>query len=740
MAVQHTPITQKPQLPRHRPDLDHPYRWEFLMSGKQISIDVELKDQQILIESVPQEQQQYLESIHKIKSDPMFIHVNSNPARVTSTPANLGGDRGTTPAHGVTAEGTTGGGLDRLEVFDNNNFDNPDWMDEGLGDKKLERNAHSPTPTEASLEEIKERTKITEESLRKNTEVKKLPVEDQNEEKIACRNRHHEFEQRTKTHLSAPARRFIKAYKALLTQLDRTRWSDEVEKPFGDDLLDDVQQYYLEVEQAREYCLEPLNEVERLEKLAYMEEKFLMKCKCERVHRKYFDQQEKNERLRLQYQQQQMQQEQMQPPTINEKEYQIPSGRQPPMDFTTPTPQGIHQEKPGFPASMDFLTPIHKESGRERPRFQVFQDQGPSIPINQRDASTYQLRNPVLVERQPQRRFKLEEELALVARWGADKPRAYLAFRAQWNNFVTKMETSGRSQIDLYYALLKKLDDKAKDLVETQYPDDNSYKRAISQLDKLFYEPTNLLRDLISKLLRTNKMVDTYESLLSGVSKLSEAWRDLEQANLDKEQLKGLLFIAATEKNLSEGAWREWLEIQNRPSENPMDCFQVESYMGAIHMAMTNAQKRQNAMGKPNYGSEQRPKPKPRSTLYGSYNTMTTSTENNPKPTQNQARTKDGQCVFCKNQPHKYQLYCPNLKKMTPDEIFNIMKEKRIFCRMCLCLGHNQNECQAVQDGILKKCTIKKENGELCNAWHCRYLHRSYKKEATPKSDKRSNQ
>ena len=68
MAVQHTPITQKPQLPRHRPDLDHPYRWEFLMSGKQISIDVELKDQQILIESVPQEQQQYLESIHKIKS------------------------------------------------------------------------------------------------------------------------------------------------------------------------------------------------------------------------------------------------------------------------------------------------------------------------------------------------------------------------------------------------------------------------------------------------------------------------------------------------------------------------------------------------------------------------------------------------------------------------------------------------------------------------------------------------
>ena len=472
-----------------------------------------------------------------------------------------------------------------------------------------------------------------------------------------------------------------------------------------------------------------------------MEKKFEMKCECERVHRKYFDQQEKNERLRLQYQQQQMQQEQMQPPTINEKEYQIPSGRQPPMDFTTPTPQGIHQEKPGFPASMDFLTPIHKESGRERPRFQVFQDQGPSIPINQRDASTYQLRNPVLVERQPQRRFKLEEELALVARWGADKPRAYLAFRAQWNNFVTKMETSGRSQIDLYYALLKKLDDKAKDLVETQYPDDNSYKRAISQLDKLFYEPTNLLRDLISKLLRTNKMVDTYESLLSGVSELSEAWRDLEQANLDKEQLKGLLFIAATEKKLSEGAWQEWLEIQNRPSENPMDCLQVKSYMGAIQVAMTNAQKRQNALGKPNYGGEQRSKPKPRSTLYGSYNVMTTSTQNIQKtPTQNQARTEDGHCVFCNDQPHKYQLYCPSLKRMSPDEIWKVMREKKIFCRMCLGLGHNQNECEAVKEGRLKKCNIKKDNGEPCNGLHCRYLHRSSKKESTPQAGNKSSQ
>ena len=736
MAVQHTPITQKPQLPRHRPDLDHPYRWEFLMSGKQISIDVELKDQQILIESVPQEQQQYLESIHKIKSDPMFIHVNSNPARVTSTPANLGGDRGTTLAHGVTAEGTTGGGRDDLQVFDNNNWLADEFADIENRHKKLERNAHSPTPTEVSLELIKERTKTTEESLIKTTEVKKPPV-DAHQEQVDCQNRHHEYVRRTQTHLSAPARKFLDLYRTCEHEFDLKN-AELIPERMAWHLSRQLLEAYTEVEKARKYCLEPLAEQDlkadkKLEQ--YMVDKKTLLDRAIRQRDEYIKQKKNLQQAQSQ------EQTQMQLPTINEEEYQIPSRRQPPMDFTTPTPQGMHQEKPAFPASMDFLTPIHKEPGMERPGFQVFQGQEPSIPINQRNPLTYQLRNPVPVERQPQHRFKLEEELALVERWGADKPRAYMAFRAQWNNFVTKMETSGRSQIDLYYALLKKLDNKAKDLVETKYPDANSYNRAISQLDDLFYEPTNLLRDLINKLLRTNKMVDTYESLLSGVSELSEAWRDLEQANLDKEQLKGLLFIAATEKKLSEGAWQEWLEIQNRPSENPMDCLQVKSYMGAIQVAMTNAQKRQNALGKPNYGGEQRSKPKPRSTLYGSYNVMTTSTQNIQKtPTQNQARTEDGHCVFCNDQPHKYQLYCPSLKRMSPDEIWKVMREKKIFCRMCLGLGHNQNECEAVKEGRLKKCNIKKDNGEPCNGLHCRYLHRSSKKESTPQAGNKSSQ
>ena len=70
-------------------------------------------------------------------------------------------------------------------------------------------------------------------------------------------------------------------------------------------------------------------------------------------------------------------------------------------------------------------------------------------------------------------------------------------------------------------------------------------------------------------------MDDTYESLLNGISKLQEAWQDLNQANLTNEELKGLLFIAATEKSLSEGSWKCWLDIQNNHSGHPLSVFEA---------------------------------------------------------------------------------------------------------------------------------------------------------------------
>ena len=92
---------------------------------------------------------------------------------------------------------------------------------------------------------------------------------------------------------------------------------------------------------------------------------------------------------------------------------------------------------------------------------------------------------------------------------------------------------------------------------------------------------------MVDNLLNQQQMSDTYDSILSGFTKLNEAWRDLDRANLTKEQLQGLLFIAVTEKNLSATCWDTWIEEQNSPKyrQNEKDAFNISAYF----LTMPNA-------------------------------------------------------------------------------------------------------------------------------------------------------
>ena len=643
----------------------------------------------------------------------------------------------------------------------------------------------SPTPTDKSVEEILERTR---------------KLEDQNK---ACQDRQHEFELRTKTHLSAIAKKFIKAVNILKFQLDRERFGDdEVSKQYGDDLLHNVVDLYKKVEEAREYCEEVLEEDERLQLgNVYMRNKFVEFCECERIHRKYFEQQEESKKLR------QSQQSQVQPPYHGSATMTAPPPVRPTIVSSAQRPAFI-QARPAmmstpfprysmpYPPPNPQISPIHhgprpqnqagfntnqnhgqqepnygqsqqrhgfNQYGQQEPNhgqsqqrhgfnqyapqgshygqsqqphqasFKVFEDQNQSSKIPTQAA-------PSVARTHHYTRFKLNEELALVEKFDASKPRAYMAFRAQWTNFMAKMEKEQRSNFDLYYALLKVLGGTAYDLVKTDYPHDQSYANGIKKLDDLFYNPTNLLREMFQNLLKSHKMNDTYESLLGGMNKLWDAWNDLDQADLTKEQLKGLLFIAATEKNLSEESWKCWLEVQNDPKykENPMAAFEVSNYLGAMRKAMVNLQRKKVALGpKENKPNHQTKTGRKQSTLFGSYsNTVPSNNQNNNSPrgnSQQQARGPNNTCISCGKDPHRYQLQCPKLKQMTPNEIYKVMTNSGIECQMCLGLGHRTPNCPAAKDGLLKKCQIK-ENGKECQRYHCRYLHKS----ARPKEE--SNQ
>ena len=118
------------------------------------------------------------------------------------------------------------------------------------------------------------------------------------------------------------------------------------------------------------------------------------------------------------------------------------------------------------------------------------------------------------------------------------------------------------------------------------------------------------------------------------------------------------------------------------------------------------------------------------STLYGSYSNAVANQgqdgagfSQSKAKTQQQARGPNNTCVICGNTPHKYQLKCPKLKEITPNQIYAIMTNAGIECQMCLGLGHRTRECPPTNEGLLRKCNIKDDDVE-CGRYHCRALHK----------------
>ena len=581
--------------------------------------------------------------------------------------------------------------------------------------------------------------------------------EQEEKEQEARIDRHHEFEHRTKTHLAAIAKKFIRAVNTLKLELSREKFVDDVSRQYGDKLLKDVDDLYTKVEEAREYCEEILEEEERLQYgNYYLRNKFEDACECERIHRKYFEQQEENKRLR------QTQQSQAQPPYYGSVPFNIPNTAATPLRPTIVN----SAQRPGF---VQMNQPIHSTPRVQQPypgQAFIYQQPPPTVVTQRMHLhETYtdpamgamgpiinnhigsqpptgfkvyndqtRISNPngpsnILEPQYRHSRFRLKDELEVIEKFDGSKPQEYLRFRVQWENLDKKMNQQGAdvSPLDKYNALRKVLNGTAKQLIDTKYPNDESYRKSIDRLEAMYYKPRLHGTEVIHTLSKVDKMTDTYDSLMKGYNRLKDSWDDLEHMNLSNGELKGLLLIVANEKNLSNDTWVIWHSIQNDPqySANYMECLNAEAFLGAIHTAMNNAQRRQSVVGRNTISDY---KPKPKSTLYGSYNTSMASTQ---KETTKQAGTG---CVFCPQATHhKYQLYCPKLKSgsMSPEEIWQIMRENGITCQMCLCLGHSTRGCEAIKNGKLKKCSIKNNQNEICGKFHCRFLHQEPKKEST---------
>ena len=540
-----------------------------------------------------------------------------------------------------------------------------------------------------------------------------------------CANKNHEYATRTRKYLSAAAREFLNQHRTCVKQFSGSQ--GPISKQLGDKVLQKCTEAFTKLQSVRQHCLEPFTEQEILEKGldTYIDEKLDLYNEAVALHDQYFNAHIIERELLQRTGDLSIQQNHPTTATtphnpILQKTPIVPQPRQSPEShWSTQANIPIKHRDPtlGLPNQNIYSTahPLQNQNIYSAapplhvPQPNGKQSQSSQAPIHKNTQSTTR---PY---------FKLKDELDLVKKFAGLDQRKYMAFHAQWKNYIIKANQVNRSQLDLYHDLLSRLEPPAYDLCSTDYPSQDSYAAAIQTLNERYYNPSHLLRDMVKRTSKMSKMTDTYQSLLEASINLKKAKADLIQANLSEEQLQGLFLISTTEKYLSESAWREWNEIQNSPQfiADPMACFNIDNYLYAINQAMKNIHRKENALG---INKPEANKFKPKSTLYGSY---TTRVEKGNKITSNNYKQakKNGKCIFCSKAPHRFQLYCKELKQKTPEQIRKIMKEHSIECAMCLVPGHSTQDCLATNQKKLRPCDII-EAGKPCNRYHCRYLHR----------------
>ena len=601
----------------------------------------------------------------------------------------------------------------------------PVSIDQDLEEDLIKADEEKPIHKDTGAKPKTATSKLDQENSEENRENRETHVK-----ATECQDRQHEFEHRTKKFLAAPAKQFMQEYRSCKYHFEKNAHK-QISKELAIKHLAVLAERYHEVDAARDYCLEALLEEDRHNPKyeEYMLLKLDMLNECNRLQDQYLErwygqdsqtphvpQTPKHEHNSQEKPKVPQPTGENKPPTSHAQVYQPPSRqpiklRPPPMIVEQPTGQASHTMPPKGEHCQQREPPLAQPQSTGA--FQVYQDASP-IPTPT---------GPSVVYEPTHLKFRLKDELEVIERFDGSRPREYLRFKVQWENLDNKMRQINMSELDKYNALRNVLTGKAKMLVDTKYPDQNTYQRSMEKLETTYFKPKLYVTDVILSLGKPNPMNDTYESLFNGYNRLKDMWDDLEHLNLSKGQLKGLLLIAANEKNLSKDTWTLWNNIQNDPryAENSMECLNVDAFLGVIQTAMNNAQRQQSVVGR-HLTTDQKSKPK--STLHGSYSLAV-------KPDQKQVQKQAGSgCVFCsRTTHHRYQLYCPALKTLKPEKIWEIMKTNGIQCQMCLCPGHGTRECEPTRNNVLKKCSIKDDQNGICGKFHCRFLHRSPEKE-----------
>ena len=314
-----------------------------------------------------------------------------------------------------------------------------------------------------------------------------------------------------------------------------------------------------------------------------------------------------------------------------------------------------------------------------------------------------------------------------------------------------------------YQMLRYRLEGQARQCTRIDFPNDESFERAMHLLKDRYYNKALAMREWYRKLKNVPKIPeDNHVKINQATTEILNLIEQLENKKATVEEMKFVICAELIEPKLNKIGTETWEKIRNDKINDEatlghdMVNTDLKNCLIIMKTKITNREFNR-AMnkddGKPSDDLKKKQELKKKEEerkakgLYGQSTSNETTVENKQPSNGKNTCPVDGcqASLNPKTQGHAFVLYCPVLKKMQQQDRWKFYKDSGSTCMNCFSVSHTFDKCPVNRGPCEVKLTKGANAGLPCGRKHNRLLHHEgyeqrYKKKKEQSSNQTSNQ
>ena len=352
-----------------------------------------------------------------------------------------------------------------------------------------------------------------------------------------------------------------------------------------------------------------------------------------------------------------------------------------------------------------------------------------------------------------------------------DKMSEFIHWLSEVEGMQDRMEELRFTGIKKYQMLRYRLEGQARQCTRIDFPNDESYERAMNLLKDRYYDKALAMREWYRKLKNVPKIPeDNHVKINQATTEILNLIEQLDNKKATVEEMKFLICAELIEPKLNRIGSETWEKIRNDKTNDDatlghdMVNADLKNCLIIMKTKITNREfnramnkddgktsddwKKKQELKKKDEERKKEEERRAKNNLYGQ-STSNEASVKNKQPSNGKNTCPVNGCQASlnpKTKGHAFVLYCPVLKEMQQQDRWKFYKESGSTCMYCFSISHTFDQCPVKNK---QPCEVKLTKGPNagipCGRKHNRLLHNSeyeyrYKKNKEQSSNQTSTQ